>query len=209
MSKWADDLKREALELALKKSIREAADKTGVPAGTIKRWRFEKRTTNKGNKPNRTDKPKVKAQKSMGRPSKYKDEYTAMAYKLCLLGATDKDMADFFDVDEATINRWKERYPKFRESLKEGKDQADGVIASKLFHRAAGYSHPEDKIFNNNGEPLVVPTMKHYPPDTTAAIFWLKNRQPSKWRDRVETEHSGVIVNLIDNISDDDEENRD
>ena len=142
----------------------------------------------------------------MGRPTKYKEEFTEQAYKLCLLGATDKDMADFFDVDEATINRWKQSYPEFCKSLKEGKQQADAVIASRLFQRAFGYSHPEDKIFNNNGKPLIVSTVKHYAPDTTAAIFWLKNRQPDKWRDRVETQHSGVIVNLIDNITDDDED---
>lgn len=136
-----------------------------------------------------------------GRPSKYKDEFTEQAYKLCLLGATDKDMADFFNVDEATINRWKQSNEEFCKSLKEGKQQADSVIASKLFHRAFGYSHPEDKIFNANGQPLVVPTVKHYPPDTTAAIFWLKNRQPAMWRDKVETELSGNVgISIIDDI---------
>jgi hypothetical protein len=64
------------------------------------------------------------------------------------------------------------------------------MVASKLFHRAIGYEHPEDKIFNNNGEEMVVPTIKHYPPDTTAAIFWLKNRQPDKWRDRQEIDNN-------------------
>lgn len=121
-----------------------------------------------------------------GRPSKYKTEYAEQAYKLCLLGATDKELADFFEVDERTINRWKDDVPEFCQSLKRGKYEADATIASKLYHRAKGYEHPEDKIFNDNGEPLVVPTIKHYPPDTTAAIFWLKNRQPAKWRDKTE-----------------------
>ena len=49
-----------------------------------------------------------------------------------------------------------------------------------------GYEHKEDKIFNNNGEALVVGTTKYYAPDTTAAIFWLKNRQPELWRDKPE-----------------------
>ena len=129
----------------------------------------------------------------MARPSKYKNEYAEKAYKLCLLGATDKDMADFFDTSEQTINSWKKNYPEFLESLKRGKMEADSVIAQKLFHRAKGYDHPEDKIFNANGEPLVVPTTKHYPPDTVAAIFWLKNRQPAKWRDRQDINHSGSM----------------
>ena len=126
-----------------------------------------------------------------GRPTKYKAEYADLAYKFCLLGATDKDLARNFEVDEATVNRWKEDHPEFCKSLKAGKEEADAVIASKLFHRAKGYSHPEDKIFNDNGIPLVVPTTKHYPPDATSMIFWLKNRQPQKWRDKQEHELSG------------------
>lgn len=129
----------------------------------------------------------------MARPSKYKEEYAEQAYKLCLLGATDKQLADFFQVDEVTINRWKESQPEFCKSLKRGKEEADAVIAHSLYHRAKGYEHPEDKIFNDDGQAMVVPTIKHYPPDTTACIFWLKNRQRDKWRDKVETEHSGEV----------------
>ncbi len=124
----------------------------------------------------------------MARPSKYRDEFSEQAYKLCLLGATDKELANFFEVDERTINRWKEEHEEFCQSLKGGKIQADAEIANKLYHRAKGYEHSEDKIFNSNGEALVVPTTKHYPPDTTAAIFWLKNRQPNKWRDKQEAD---------------------
>lgn len=121
-----------------------------------------------------------------GRPPKYHDKVPEQALKLCRLGATDKELADFFGVKEATINQWKLDHPAFSDSLKEGKYLADAEVASKLFKRATGYSHPEDKIFNDNGSAMVVPTMKHYPPDTTACIFWLKNRQPAKWRDKVE-----------------------
>jgi len=121
-----------------------------------------------------------------GRPTKFKPEYMDLAYKYCLLGATDADLARFFDVEESTVNNWKIDYPEFLESLKKGKEQADANVASKLYHRALGYEHSEDKIFNDNGEAMVVPTIKHYPPDPTAAIFWLKNRQPEKWRDKVD-----------------------
>jgi DNA-binding XRE family transcriptional regulator len=123
-----------------------------------------------------------------GRPSKYKSEYVEQTYKLCLLGATDKDLASFFDTSEQTINQWKKDHPEFLESIKKGKEIADANVASKLYHRAIGYEHPEDKIFNNNGEEMIVPTIKHYAPDPTAAIFWLKNRQPAKWRDKQEIE---------------------
>lgn len=126
----------------------------------------------------------------MGRPTKYKEEYNEQAYKLCLLGATDEDMADFFEIDERTINRWKHEYPDFCQSIKKGKDSADAKVAESLYNRALGYQHDEDKIFNHQGAPLVVKTVKHYPPDTTAAIFWLKNRQPKHWRDKQEVDHS-------------------
>lgn len=123
---------------------------------------------------------------AVGRPSKYKPEYADQAMKFCLLGATDKQLAEFFEVDEATINRWKNSHSEFCASVKKGKDEADAVVAESLFNRAKGYSHAEDKIFCTNGEVTVVPTTKHYPPDATSAIFWLKNRQKSNWRDRHE-----------------------
>ncbi len=127
----------------------------------------------------------------MGRPTDYKVEFNEQAYKLCLLGSTDADMADFFNVAESTINAWKLKHPDFSESIKRGKISADANVASRLYKRAIGYEHDEDKIFNNNGEPLIVPTTKHVQPDTTAAIFWLKNRQPKLWRDKQETELTG------------------
>lgn len=136
-----------------------------------------------------------------GRPTKYQESYNRQAEKLCLLGSTDKDMADFFEVDESTINRWKIEYPEFCESIKRGKISADANVASRLYKRAIGYEHDEDKIFNNNGEPLIVPTTKHVQPDTTAAIFWLKNRQPKMWRDKQEIEHGGSVHQEISNLT--------
>lgn len=137
-----------------------------------------------------------------GQPTKYKDEYAKQAYKLCLLGSTDKDMADFFEVSESTVNNWKHDYPEFLESIKRGKISADANVASRLYKRAIGYEHDEDKIFNHQGEPLIVPTTKHVQPDTTAAIFWLKNRQPAKWRDKQELDVTVSPINeLLKQIS--------
>lgn len=121
-----------------------------------------------------------------GRPTKYKAEYVKQARKLCHLGATDAELAAFFEVDEDTINEWKKVHPEFSESLKVSKEEYDGRIERKLAERAMGYSHGAVKIFNDEGTPMKVDYVEHYPPDTTACIFWLKNRQPSKWRDRQE-----------------------
>jgi len=126
-----------------------------------------------------------------GRPTKYDPAYCEQAEKLAKLGATDKEIADFFEVSEQTLNAWKHAHPEFLESLKKGKEIADAEVASKLFHRATGYEHEEVHVSNYQGEITLTPLVKHYPPDTTAAIFWLKNRQRTKWRDKQDHEHTG------------------
>ena len=126
-----------------------------------------------------------------GRPTKYKPEYIEQARKLCLLGATDREIADFFEVHEATIYRWKLDHPEFCEALKSGKEAADERVERSLFHRAIGYKHDAVKMFQAGGAVITEQYVEHYPPDTTAAIFWLKNRKPKEWRDKVQQELSG------------------
>lgn len=128
----------------------------------------------------------------MARPSKKDALDLEQVKKLAVMGWTDEQMAAFFDVDVRTWLRWKAKDETFCQALKDWKDEADERVERSLYERAMGYSHPEDKIFNNEGVPLVVPTTKHYPPDTTAMIFWLKNRQPENWRDKREHEHTGA-----------------
>lgn len=139
-----------------------------------------------------------------GRPSKYKDEYAEQARKLCLLGATDADLADFFHVSEQTINAWKKAQPDFLDSLKAGKQFADAEVADRLYQRAMGYSHPEEKVFQNNGEIITHQTTKHYPPDPTSMIFWLKNRATKTWRDKPEDEGAkGTdLADALDKLAD-------
>jgi DNA-binding XRE family transcriptional regulator len=128
-----------------------------------------------------------------GRPSLYKQEYARQAYELALLGLDDSEMARVFDVTEQTINNWKKSHTEFFESLRQGKDIADAQVTRRLYERAMGYSHEAVKIFANptTGAEQIVPFTEHYPPDTTACIFWLKNRQKGRWRDRVEQEVTG------------------
>ena len=128
-----------------------------------------------------------------GRPTDHKDEYNEQAYKLCLLGAIDKDLADFFEVSEQTINAWKKKQPKFLESIKKGKAEADSNVAKSLYERATGYKHEDTHVSNYQGDITLTKLTKHYPPDTTAGIFWLKNRKSDAWKDRQEIEHSGEI----------------
>lgn len=129
-----------------------------------------------------------------GRPTKYETRFNTQAYRHCLLGATDKDLAELFEVEETTINNWKIEHPKFFESIKKGKADADAKVADSLFKRANGYSHSDVDIKMFEGEIITTKLVKHYPPDTTAAIFWLKNRQKNKWRDKTEVDNNIKIA---------------
>lgn len=126
-----------------------------------------------------------------GRPSPYDDGFNAsfadLGRKLSLLGLTDKEIAEVFGVAESTLYLWKEKHSEFSEALRVGKAAADGDVADRLYQRALGYEHDEVDIRVVSGEIVQTPIRKAYPPDTTAAIFWLKNRQRTKWRDKVET----------------------
>lgn len=131
----------------------------------------------------------------MGRPSKFKEEFVTQAEKLCKLGATDIEIADFFKVDVRTIYRWKAENDAFCHALKSGKEDADERVERSLFSRAIGYEHEEVDIRVVGGEIVQTPIRKYYAPDTTAGIFWLKNRRSEQWRDKqdVSVNHSGSI----------------
>jgi hypothetical protein len=128
-----------------------------------------------------------------GRNTKYKPEYCELVFKLSIIGLTDVQMAEVLDISERTFNRWKNDHALFCQSLKDGKEKADANVAKSLYQRAMGYSHPETKVFCQNGDIITHDVMKHYPPDVTAIIFWLKNRMPHLFRDKQEVDHSGEV----------------
>lgn len=123
-----------------------------------------------------------------GRPTLYRDAYVDQVYRLALLGLTDKEIAEFFQVSIQTLYNWDEAHPEFLDARARGKAPADAQVAERLYKRALGYSHPAVKIFMPQGapEPVYADYEEHYPPDTQAATWWLKNRQPKKWKDRSE-----------------------
>ncbi len=143
---------------------------------------------------------KIKDQESRGpgRPSPYRGEETdELTYKLALLGAKDPEIADALKISVETLDRWKLTRPSFCQSLIDGRDTADANVAKSLYQRALGYSHPDVHITvmkdRDSGEIQKVMTniTKHYPPDTTACAFWLKNRQRDRWRDVSQKEVTG------------------
>ncbi len=134
-----------------------------------------------------------------GAPTLYRPELAELCRRLALLGATDQAMADVLGIDQVTLNRWKTRHKEFRGAIEQGKIQADAEIAQSLFNRARGYRHEATKIFMPAGSeaPVYAPYVKHYPPDTNAALAWLSRRQPEKWKDRQEVNVTGTIAHRL------------
>ena len=150
-----------------------------------------------------TEKKNLAEKKKRGRKSEYRIEYADQALKLCLLGATDKELSEFFSVSEQTLNKWKKDYPEFLESLKKGKNIADANVASRLYNRVIGYNCKATKFATSNGKITDSKEfIEHYPPDTTAAIFWLKNRQPEKWRDKKEVDANVDLGDELESLTD-------
>lgn len=129
-----------------------------------------------------------------GRPSKYKPEFAEQARKLCELGATDFEVANFFEVSDRTIYRWQAQYDEFCQALKAGKATADERVERSLYHKAVGYTFESEKVFQFQGQIVRASTTEHVPPSDTAAIFWLKNRKPGEWRDKQEHSVSGDLT---------------
>jgi aminoglycoside phosphotransferase (APT) family kinase protein len=114
-------------------------------------------------------------------------------------GATDMEIADSLDVSVRTLYRWKAQHPDFRQALKIAKDVADERVERSLYQRATGYEQDAVKIFMPAGaaNPVMAPYRELIAPDTTACIFWLKNRKSQEWRDKTDVTHGGDPDNPI------------
>ncbi len=121
----------------------------------------------------------------------YKAEFAEQAYRLCLLGAGNHDLAKFFNTTLEAINNWRKRYPRFDRCVRKGKEEADARVAERMYMRAIGYEMEEEKAFCNQGEIIKTTVKKQVPPDVQAGIFWLKCRQPEYWQDKMSHEITG------------------
>lgn len=130
----------------------------------------------------------------LGLPPKYRPQHAELAYKLCLMGATSEKLGDIFGVPEVTIRHWLKTHPEFHAAVHAGKDAADAEIANSLYGRALGYSHKTTKVLIIDGKPHQEQYIEHHPPDTNAAKFWLMNRQPDKWREKMEVDNTHRVV---------------
>lgn len=185
--------------------VKKATQKAKVSSKTTKKASSKpaKASTSKNKGPGRPrtrpeKKPRPEEAKPLGAPTKYRKEYDDQAYKLCLLGMIDSELADFFEVEESTINNWKKDFPSFLESMRRGKKIANAEVAHSLFKRATGFKEQVEKPMtvslgdSMGSEVQIVQYTETYPPDASAAFRFLHNREPEKWRDKQEIKFEGM-----------------
>ncbi len=123
-------------------------------------------------------------------------------------GLTDEQIANNIGISVSCLNNWKNKYVEILESLKKGKEVVDRQVENALLKRALGYEYTEttrEYIPELDEMKTTKKVTKRVAPDITAQIFWLKNRKPDKWRDKLnrdcssEDETEGVeIINDAD-----------
>lgn len=126
-------------------------------------------------------------------------------------GLIDKEIAQKMNVSEATLSNYKKKYPEVKEALRKGKELVDIEVENALLKKALGYNAViqkafklKDIIYNENGRKIseterieYAEEKVHIPADTTAQIFWLKNRKKAQWRDKVEYETNASELNKV------------
>lgn len=121
-------------------------------------------------------------------------------------GLTDEQIAENIGISRSTLAEWKKNHPDISDTLKKGKEIVDRQVENALFERALGGVHKVKKTFkvkqtyyDDHGRKCEKEELKegfdevYIPGDTTAQIFWLKNRKPETWRDKQSVELSGSL----------------
>lgn len=124
-------------------------------------------------------------------------------------GLTEKDIAESkIGVSQRSFENWKKKFPSIISSLKRGKRPVDMEVETKLLQNAMGFEYEEtetwiDEMPNGTQKRKIKKVKKFMKPDTTAQIFWLKNRKPELWRDKHDIDHAGEIEvnNPFDNLT--------
>ncbi|MGG4267424.1 helix-turn-helix domain-containing protein [Peribacillus simplex] len=131
-------------------------------------------------------------------------------------GLTDEQIAYNMGIGYSTLQTWKSKYQDIQDTLKKGKEVVDRRVENALLKRALGYEYDELTYEQVPVKPyrgadgkmveyeldVTKKVRKQVTPDTTAQIFWLKNRKPAEWRDKQEINHSGETTHNIKTQSD-------
>lgn len=123
-------------------------------------------------------------------------------------GLTDEQIANNLGISKDTFYRYKKEHSDFSDVLKKGKEIVDYEVENALLERALGFQYKEttkERVYNAKEEKyetvVTKEVIKYVAPDTTAQIFWLKNRKPKEWRDKQQIEHTGEINNPFKELS--------
>ncbi len=123
-------------------------------------------------------------------------------------GLTDEQIANNMGIRISTFYDWKKKYSDISESLKKGKEIPDILVENALFKSAIGFKYTETKTeTDSNGYTKTTVIEKYEKPNPVSIFYWLKNRMPNKWRDRVQVEDKTAIEKLdkllegIDNVA--------
>jgi len=124
----------------------------------------------------------------------FTDEMLHHVEQMAMMGATDAQLAVFFQVHDKTIALWKKNYPDFNEARARGGMNADMQVVRSLFKRANGFHYKEDRIFRV-GTKLVTKKINVFAmPDTKACMYWLSNRQRGQWTNAAaKVTHEGIV----------------
>lgn len=116
-------------------------------------------------------------------------------------GLTDEQISHNMGIRRETLYDWKKKYPNITNVLKRGKEVVDRQVENALYRTALGFEYEEETVTNDG---MIVTTKKYSKPNTTAQIFWLKNRKPNEWRDKQEIENTNRNIEI--NVGDWDDE---
>ncbi|EEL73429.1 hypothetical protein bcere0027_53480 [Bacillus cereus AH676] len=123
-------------------------------------------------------------------------------------GLVDEQIAKNIGISRATLSNWKKKHPLITRALAKGKEVVDREVENALLKKALGYTYEEVITMRQEVEEDVFQDVevkrikKQVPPDTTAIIFWLKNRKQDTWRDRKEFDHSGEMKQTVEQTTD-------
>lgn len=132
---------------------------------------------------------------TIGRKGKFADWMTpdglTMIQGFARDGMTDAQIAQKIGISTQTLYDWEKRFPEFLDALKKGKAPVDIEVENALLKRALGYDYEEviteiEDLGEGRQKKHVRKITKHQPGEVSAQIFWLKNRRPGRWRDKIE-----------------------
>ena len=131
----------------------------------------------------------------------YGPRMTIVARKCCERGMTDIEVADMLGIGLSTLYRWKLDHPAFARVFKLGKAAADDRVERSLYSRAIGYDYIAERAAMTRHGQKTMRYRAHIPPDTAAAVWYLKNRRPDRWRDSFRHEHTASPYDAIEDAA--------